>query len=148
MGGGWDAAQWGPPRRQAPPRPAEPPGGARMCSGARRYPPGAALPRSARPKPDAVSRVRPAPPSLRPASAALRLPQTPPPLPTRCRPHRCPRLLTARHPLPYLPRGEAPTLAARRRRPEPSCASAAAAAHGGLALLRPAPRFVPTHYWL
>lgn len=147
MGGGRDAAQWGPPRRQAPPRSAEPPGGARMCSGARRYQPDAALPRSARPKPDAVSRVRPAPPSLRSASAALRLPQAPPPLPARRRPHRRPRRLTARYPRPYLPRGAAPTLAARRRRPEPSCASAAAAAHGGLALLRPASRFVPAHYW-
>lgn len=68
-GGGRDAAQWGPPCRQAPPRPAEPPGGARMCSGARHYQPSAALPRSVRPKPGAAPRVRPAPP--RPAAASL-----------------------------------------------------------------------------
>lgn len=64
-GGGRDAAQWGPPCRQAPPRPAEPPGGARMCSGARHYQPSAALPRSVRPKPGAAPRVRPAPPRRR-----------------------------------------------------------------------------------
>lgn len=90
---------------------------------------------------------RPAPPPLRSVSAAPRLAQVPPPLPARCRPHRRPQRLTAHYPLRYLPRGAAPTLAARRRRPEPSCASAAAAAHGGLALVRPAPRFVPAHYW-